>query len=261
MHSLSKAGFGLAAAGLALALTAPAASAKPFELVYTGTFSSADALNPQGAALDPFTSATPFLVTAFFDDSSPNLAAPVGVPGFVAYSPISATLTMGRDTFNFTTAAQDAVSGVTVAIFDNTTPFGIDPTGKNHYAVGLLQNPLQDGAGFIGDFLSASPDFSAASLVPTTFTEYQGVGYGSGPTPPNSSVADVVPIPLTDSSGTPFLLTLGNYDEQAAGGVQNTAQILGAPVPEASTTVSFGLLLALGMGGVVLAARRKKQNV
>ena len=29
-------------------------------------------------------------------------------------------------------------------------------------------------------------------------------------------------------------------------------------VPEASTTVSLGLLLALGMGGVVVAARRKK---
>ncbi len=31
-----------------------------------------------------------------------------------------------------------------------------------------------------------------------------------------------------------------------------------APVPEASTTVSLGLLLALGMGGMVVAARRKK---
>jgi hypothetical protein len=31
------------------------------------------------------------------------------------------------------------------------------------------------------------------------------------------------------------------------------------PVPEASTTVSFGLLLALGMGSVVIAARRKQQ--
>ena len=30
------------------------------------------------------------------------------------------------------------------------------------------------------------------------------------------------------------------------------------PVPEASTTVSLGLLLALGMGGVVIAAKRKK---
>lgn len=31
-----------------------------------------------------------------------------------------------------------------------------------------------------------------------------------------------------------------------------------APVPEASTTVSLGLLLALGLGGLVVAARRKK---
>jgi len=29
-------------------------------------------------------------------------------------------------------------------------------------------------------------------------------------------------------------------------------------VPEASTTASFGLLLALGLGGVVVAARKKK---
>ncbi len=34
--------------------------------------------------------------------------------------------------------------------------------------------------------------------------------------------------------------------------------IVVAPVPEASTTVSFGLLLALGLGGMMVAARRKK---
>jgi len=31
-----------------------------------------------------------------------------------------------------------------------------------------------------------------------------------------------------------------------------------APVPEASTTASFGLLLALGLGGLAIAAKRKK---
>ena len=31
-----------------------------------------------------------------------------------------------------------------------------------------------------------------------------------------------------------------------------------APVPEASTTVSFGLLLALGLGGLFVAGRRRK---
>jgi len=33
----------------------------------------------------------------------------------------------------------------------------------------------------------------------------------------------------------------------------------GAPVLEAPTTVSLGLLLMLGMGGLVLAARKKAQ--
>ena len=32
-----------------------------------------------------------------------------------------------------------------------------------------------------------------------------------------------------------------------------------APVPEASTTVSFGLLLMLGFGGAAVRARRKAQ--
>lgn len=34
-----------------------------------------------------------------------------------------------------------------------------------------------------------------------------------------------------------------------------------APVPEASTTVSLGLLLALGMGGLIVASKRKKASV
>jgi len=36
-------------------------------------------------------------------------------------------------------------------------------------------------------------------------------------------------------------------------------QILPPAVPEASTTVSLGLLLALGLGGIVVAAKRKKR--
>ena len=256
MMNFCKTGLGLAAAGLALALAAPSASAKPFELIYTGTFNGTDALNPANGVTDSFPDATPFLVKAFFDDSSPNLAAPVGVAGFAAYSPTSATLTIGRDTFNFATYNQDPAHGVSVAIYDDTTPF--EP---GHYGVGLLQNPLADGAGFIGDWLSAAPTFSASHLVPTVFTKYQGVGYGAGPDPQHTGNPSAVPIPLTDAHGSPFVLTLGNYDEELSqGGVQNTAKIIALPVPEASTTVSLGLLLALGMGGVVVAAKRKKQN-
>ena len=42
-------------------------------------------------------------------------------------------------------------------------------------------------------------------------------------------------------------------------GLDNISVTPNAPVPEASTTVSLGLLLALGMGGLVVAARRKKR--
>ena len=45
---------------------------------------------------------------------------------------------------------------------------------------------------------------------------------------------------------------------EASGGTVTRITINGAPVPEASTTVSLGLLLALGLGGLVVTARRKK---
>jgi len=235
------------------AMTIPDAFATPFELVYTGTFSSTEAMNLTGGATDAFTGPTPFIATAFFDDSSPNLVSMLPFPGFVAYSPTSATLTIGRDTFTFATYDQDPMHGVSVAIFDDTTPFG--PPG--HYAAGFLQNPVADGAGFIGDFVSASPTFSAAHLTPTSFTGYFGVGHGSGPeTFFGSNVHTVVPIPLTDSHGHGYSLTLGNFDEEAATGVQNTANILAVPVPETSSMVSLGLPLAAGLSGAM--SLRKK---
>ena len=185
MSALHKAGACLALAGLALALSAPAASAQTMELLYTGTFGSADALNLTGAPTTDFTGPTPFLVTALFDAGSPNLAALVGNAGFVAYSPISATLTIGTNTYQFVPASLDPINGITVAIFDSTSNFG----PPKHVAIGMLQNPMADGAGFIGDWASTSTPsaFSAGSLVPMTFTGYTGVGYGSGPDPHNGT--------------------------------------------------------------------------
>ena len=45
-----------------------------------------------------------------------------------------------------------------------------------------------------------------------------------------------------------------NYDVAGDGQVR----LMNVPVPEASTTFSLGLLLALGVGGMVMAAKRKK---
>ena len=178
--------------------------------------------------------------------------APIGIPGFVAYSPLSAIITVNGQTYNLTTYAQNPISGVTVSIFDNTTPFGITPTG-NHYAVGLIANPLEDGAGFVGDWVSASPNFSAAHLTPTEFTNYFGVGYGAGPgsMSPNPTI---VPIPMTDSLGQIWSLTLANYDEEAAVSPLNTARIIAA-VPEPG---SLTLLISLGLTGSCFLIRRRK---
>ena len=63
-------------------------------------------------------------------------------------------------------------------------------------------------------------------------------------------------------SGTPsfnraatFATTAGDFSLSTVSSATFTATT--AAVPEASTTVSFGLLLALGMGGMVIAKRRK----
>ncbi len=56
-----------------------------------------------------------------------------------------------------------------------------------------------------------------------------------------------------------FTSTISGVPTIAARGIAGGSLIVTpAAVPEASTTVSFGLLLALGMGGVVIAAKKKK---
>ncbi|MGI4788802.1 MAG: hypothetical protein ACRYFS_08125 [Janthinobacterium lividum] len=60
---------------------------------------------------------------------------------------------------------------------------------------------------------------------------------------------------FTDPGKTITSVTINPYGD--AIGVDDI-QYVTNPVPEASTTVSFGLLLALGMGGVVITARKKK---
>ena len=64
---------------------------------------------------------------------------------------------------------------------------------------------------------------------------------------------------LNPNPGTSELLFAGSSDNKGVSTAQ-TLIITTAAVPEASTTVSLGLMLALGMGGLVFAAKRKKQS-
>jgi PEP-CTERM motif-containing protein len=174
--------------------------------------------------------------------------------------PSSATIRIAGNTYNIETAATNPTAGVTVSVFDPSQVFN-----PGRYGIGLIANVLNDGAGIVGDFASASPGFTVNAITPTTFTDYFGVGHGSGPctsgSPPACPHLDT-PWVLRDSSNTAWNLTLGNYLEDYPAlhpgsgtttvGPLNTAVI--AAVPEPATV---GLLLAglAGMGARVRARR------
>jgi len=251
------------AGAIALTLGSSGAQAAPFELIYNGAFNNQDALNLASQSAPTFFSGeTAFTIRAFFDSSSPNLAPAVPnspFVGFRAYAATVATIEIGGVTYTMDTFSQNPTAGVTVAIFDQNsfTP--------GRYAVGILQQPPQDGAGIIGDFSGASPSFTVNTLTAsTTFTGYNGVGYGSGVcsegAPPNCPHV-VTPFVLHSANQT-FALTLGNYEEAYPGGADaglrplsgplNSAQLVATPEP--GTLGAVGLALAAAFG----FARRRR---
>ena len=61
-------------------------------------------------------------------------------------------------------------------------------------------------------------------------------------------------------SSTPITITGTSTQGGQYIGLDNVSVTPNAPVPESSTTVSLGLLLALGMGGMVAAKKRRKAH-
>jgi PEP-CTERM motif len=215
---------GFAAGALAIALSAASAApafATKFELTLSVVFNGTGAdpatnptetLTPTGGGANLLTTANEaFTLTGIFDTSTGTLLPPFPFPskGFVAYAPSSVTLTVGGTTYSVATydgSMPDGGLGVSVAIFDTTQVFG---TG--HYGAGFIQTPVPDGAGIVGDWLTATPMYTATSLAPTTYSDYFGVGFGSGICSMPGSGVDcaTTPIPL---DGGLYELTLGTYD-------------------------------------------------
>jgi hypothetical protein len=251
---------------LGLTFVAGHVQAASFEMIYSGVFSTQNALNLASQSTPTFfTTPTPFTIRALFDTSSPNLAppsppAPPPFAGFRAYSPSVATIDVGGQTYTIENFDTNPTAGLTVAIFDQNsfTP--------GRYAIGILQQPPQDGAGIVGDFSGASPDFTANALVATTFTGYNGVGYGSGVclqgTGGNCQQNAITPFVLHDSSNQTWALTLGNYDEVYPGGADagsggptgplNQAELVATPEPATLGIAGTALLFLFGL------ARRRR---
>ena len=81
-----------------------------------------------------------------------------------------------------------------------------------------------------------------------------GTGVGSGNTP--NSFVEIGPLTFSVIAPPSGGVAISNIGAAADG---TTFNLVSAPIPEASTVVSFGALLALG-GLVLVTARRKKMN-
>ena len=235
----------LAVAGAALAAPGHAAL---FELTYSGVFGEADALNPASGPTETFAGPTPFTLVARFDDTDRNYADPTLFPfptplgftdGWVAYSPRSASIDIGGTAFQVAPFADDPLGGIIISIWDKSNFFT-----PGRYGIGFFVDAVADGAGVVGDFLGADPEFSVTSLVATTFTGYQGAGFLQGPCLGGPGIDCVVaPITLFATDGTEYDLTPAFRTEEFADGAPlNTASIAAVPLPGGLALLAAGLV-------------------
>lgn len=229
------------------------AQATVFDLHYTGWFGTAEALNLQSDSSPTyFDQATSFSMMARFDDASPNLAppsppAPPPFAGFRAYAPISMSIDVAGMHFTVNDTDNPLLS---VSIFDQNS------FRPGRYAAGFIVDPGTDGAGIVGDFKSASPDFVVSDLKPTTFGDFVGAGHSSGTCssgmPPNCP-HNVTPVVLRDAGNVAWNLTLAFYEQDYPQEGLNTAVL--SAVPEPST---YALILA-GLSALGWAARQRRR--
>ncbi len=221
MSTLHKAGLGLALAGLALALSAPAALAQttvfsnfgPGNTFGTSAYLSYGPTNPLAASNGTDSQGEGFTASASGNLSTIN----------IALQHYSGT----NDAHLFLANASGGVPGAILESFTitNLPIFGVS---SSSLLITSTSHPL----------LTAGASYFLYEVE--TGNEAGAWSFNSiGETGPHLNSFNSQP--YTNQTAT-----------QGAFSVQ-----VGAPVPEASTTVSFSLLLALGLGGVI-AGRRKK---
>lgn len=227
----------------ALVLTAAQASARTLTLLYTGAFSEPDSLASAAGGPDLITARTPFALEARFR-TDVDIAPPF-LAGFAAFRPIFTRFTIGGVDYRPDTALSDFA----ITIFDRDNMFG--PRNSGRYGVGwIVEADLPpspggpgDGPGNIGDYLSASRDFTVDDIRPTVFQQFQGAGFAGGPgCGLFPGACALVPLNLIGPGGERFLLQFERVreDELSEGGPLQTAQIVPAP----AAIGLFGLMSA-----------------
>ncbi len=252
MHTSSKlalAALGLAALGAGLTLPA-AASVTTYTAFDAGIGPGATPTNSNAEA-------------AIFDTA----AAGLGTEGLVTFesAPVGSITTLLTLAPGVTVTGADALGRpLTINNMPNlpvapaTDGFNTTPGGANYLemiggtATFTFASPIQSfGAYFTGvqppyfqDTITFSDGTSQSVNVPQAPTLNGGVTF-AGFTDPGAAITSI-----KINAGTPP--NLSDFI-----GVDDVRFSPAPAVPEASTTVSFGLLLALGLGGVVVARRRK----
>lgn len=130
--------------------------------------------------------------------------------------------------------------------------FDASPTGFSDPNHGLLTSAVLDGNLVISGLIPGStldltlqPALNPPDQFPQTVqTNFSTTLIGAQPSTSGVGVGQ-------------FSLLDINHNIAALSGNPLTAQINAAPVPEASTVASFGLMLALGLGGLIVARRRQ----
>lgn len=160
--------------------------------------------------------------------SAPTVTQSIALGGFTSYS---ATL-------------QNNFSSAVYFLGDNTD-FTFAPGPTEFAPASSMQTVVLDDAPFANLYLAGASLGAGQSQTFTLFTVAAGTAATTGTYNGFFTIQG-----STDPNGFPRDLATQNFTTIVTNGT--------APVPEASTLVSLGLMLALGMGGTVLAARKKK---
>jgi hypothetical protein len=174
--------------------------------------------------------------------------------------PVASTVIPGWTTTNAPLAW--LVNGNAYSLTADTGSYFLDLTGYNDFAPygGVTQTiATTSGASYHLSFAIGVNQSVPGNGGPVGITANAGNApaqtFTFNPVGLTGNQWETVGLDFTANSASTPITLVGAQGDRYIG--LDSVSVTSNPVPEASTTVSFGLLLALGMGGVIAAKKRK----